>query len=78
MELIRNGATQQLLRLPLSKRQARAANQAVKIEPEEKTLSWIEQKKVQRLTSMGMFRKAANVVRGTASIAELTEEVLEN
>ena len=49
MEQIRKGETMQLLRLPLPERQVRAARRAAEMEPEEATLSWIEQKQLQRL-----------------------------
>ena len=77
MEQIRKGETLQLLRIPLPERQVRAARRAAEMEPEEATLSWIEQKQLQRLMSKGMFKKAANVVRGATSISQLTEEILE-
>ena len=77
MQRIREGDTLQLLRIPLSRGQARAASKAAESVDLEETLSWMEQKKLQRLTGMGMFRKAANVVRGTAKVAQPTPEVLE-
>ena len=77
MEQIRKGETLQLLRLPLPERQVRAARRAAEMEPEEAALSWIEQKRLQQMMSKGMFKKAANVVRGATSISQLTEEILE-